>query len=39
MLARGVVLIDRITDGSVYLRLSKQQIEKLPALKVRRWGW
>jgi hypothetical protein len=30
--------IDRITDGTVYLRLSKQQIEELPALKLRRWG-
>jgi len=39
MLARGVVLIDRITDGTVYLRLSKQQIEELPALKVRQCGW
>ncbi len=31
-----VVQIDRITEGTVYLRLSKQQIEELPALKVRR---
>jgi hypothetical protein len=35
----SVSLIDRITDGTVYLRLSKQQIEELPALKLRRWGW
>jgi hypothetical protein len=34
-----VVQIDRMTEGTVYLRLSKQQIEALPALKVRRWGW
>jgi hypothetical protein len=33
-----LVQIDRITDGSVYLRLNKRQIEQLPALKVRRWG-
>ena len=34
-----VAQIDNITEGIVYLRLSKQQIEELPALKVRRWGW
>jgi hypothetical protein len=31
--------IDRIVDGTVYVRLSKQQIQELPALKVRRRGW
>jgi len=35
----AVAQIDTITEGTVYLRLSKQQIEELPALKVRRWGW
>ncbi|MEA2235165.1 MAG: hypothetical protein QOD83_4981 [Solirubrobacteraceae bacterium] len=31
--------IARISDGTVYLRLSKQQIQELPTLKVRRQGW
>jgi hypothetical protein len=34
-----IVQIKGITDGTVYVRLNKQQIEQLPALKVRRWGW
>jgi hypothetical protein len=34
-----IVQVDRITEGTVYLWLSKQQIEQLPALRVRRWGW
>src|SRR5260221_13830829 len=31
--------IDRIVDGTVHMRLSKQQIQELPALKVRLPGW
>lgn len=31
--------IDRIVDGTVYVRLSKQQLQELPALKVRRRSW